>query len=258
MIKNQKRGSKFHPYANPNKKGGTSKSDKDKGNKTLLGPRTRTLFFGAKNKESTPTPSPPLPPSPTASNQTNLPNIILFPRPGPEEKISPTSPFNTQPFGAKQSPPTLPTPPVATISPQHLTLTAAATQHRQPQSSKGICDKMCPDVYADIDNYNKIFEVGPDGKPDRELFIVKNPRSTSDRTYDPPSVRSEIGLRRTYDRIRNDIIPFDKNVDNGPLWQIFQYLNQILTSLSKDAHLTIHYSQLSIDILEFSIRFCNF
>lgn len=116
---------------------------------------------------------------------------------------------------------------------------------------------MCPDAYTDIDNYNKIFEVGPDGKPDRELFISKNPRATSDRKYDPPNVRSEIGLKRTYDRIRNDIIPFDKDVDNGPLWQIYHYLNQILISLSKDAKISVHYSQLSIDIFEFSIRFCN-
>lgn len=229
MNRNQRRGPKNQPYSNPNK----TKAGGQKG-QFLSNTVLNSLF----NRKTTQTPSPPLPPSPT----TQTPSIFQS---KPEEKASIFSFSNTK---TPDFP--MPTPP---ITPQ-----PTSTTELQPKSTKGLCDKMCPDSYAEniIKNYNRIFDVGPDGNPDRELFITNNPRCTSDRKNDPKDVRSEIGLKKAYDRIHDVIIPFCEDVEYGPLYQIYYYLKEILASLVKDAKLTARYSQLFIDILEFSIRFC--
>lgn len=246
--RNTKRGARRQPYTNPNRKVADIKSGNQRDHSNQNIPSSiANIFKPPQNNLFAHTPSPPLQPSIFSTNNTLTQNAI-------EDKYK--TPFS---FSVTQTPTQTPT--ITPPPPLQITNTPQPQigADSQPESTKGLCDKMCPDSFAAIiiKNCNKIFEVGPDGQPDRELFITNNPRCTSDRNNDPKDIRSEIGLKKAYDRIRDHIIPFDKDVENGALYQIYYYLKEILSSLVKDTKLTAHYSQLAIDILEFSIRFCT-
>ena len=225
----KKRNVKQQPNLNPSKKSGQLKTT---GTNGILNPDIFNRIFG---KSSTP-----------QTRRKRSPSPSFFP------SAKPSSLFAPQPvtrFTPEDE--VVPRPPVCSDS------TATAEVH--PNRIVGLCSKMCPDSFAEIImlNCNKIFEIGPDGKPDRELFISNNPRCTSDRNNRPEDVRNEIGLKKTYDRIHDAVISFTGTVPHGQLYQIYYYLKEILTMLVKEVKLTKLYSRLSIDILEFSIRFCT-